>query len=143
MKRILEKVGYRYQSLGLGKVLINKNERNVYIEVVGKNLPYIGRHGEEIFPWETYIQPQKLDKIEREAKKYDAEGWIAFCYAILMDKYKCYFSTTITLNDVVFGVKLIKTSDYRKHMKLRSPSWRVVYLPREKVTRITCNPEGI
>lgn len=143
MEKILEKVGYPYENLGLGKILIDKNGRKLYIEVAGKNLPYFGRYGGEAFPWETHIQPDRLDRIELKAKKYGAESWIAFCYAIFKDEYKHHFSTLVMLDETEFGVKLIKTSDYRKYMKQRSPSWCAVDLPRGRVTQITCNPENI
>ena len=144
MERILEKVGYQYQNLGLGKTLINKSGRKLYVEVAGKNLPYFGSYGQEAFSWETHIQPNRLDKIERGAKRYYAEGWIAFCYAILKDEYKQYFSTIVTLEGREFGAKLITTSNYRKYMNPRSPSsWGAVDLPRERVTQITCDPENI
>lgn len=142
-KRILEEIKYQYQNLGRGKILINKNGRKLYIEVAGKNLPYFGNGGEEAFPWETHIQPDRLDKIESKAREYEAESWIAFCYAIFKDEYKRYFSTIVTLDGTDFGVRLIKTNNYKSYMKLRSVSWSAVDLPREKVTQITCDPENI
>jgi len=141
--RILGKVGYKYQTLGLGKILIDKNGRVIYVEVAGKNLPYFGNYGEEIFPWETYVNSKRLDRIESGARIYGAESWIVFCYAILKDIYKRDFRTIVTLNKIEFGGKFVKTLDYRNHMKPRSPSWSVVDLPREKVLQITCDPEDI
>ena len=144
MERILEQVGYQYQNLDRGKILINKSGRKLYIEVAGKKLPYIGRSGKEAFPWETHIRPDRLNRIEMKAKNNEAESWIAFCYAILKDDYKSHFSPIVTLNGIDFGAKLIKISDYRNYMKPRSPdSWYAVCLPREKVTQITCDPESI
>jgi len=143
MEKILKSVGYKYQKIGVGKILIYKDTRKIYVDIAGKNLPYLGKYGEEAFPWETHIQPNRLDKIEREAEKYNAESWIAFCYAILKGKYKPHFSTLVTLNGINFGAKFIKTDNYRNHMKPRSPSWAVVDLPREKVVQITCDVEKI
>jgi hypothetical protein len=143
VRKILDKVRYQYRTIGIGKILINKDRRKLYINVAGKNLPYFDRHGKEAFPWETYIQPERLSRIEREADKYDAESWIAFCYAILKDEYKNNFNTIVNLNGIDFGVKLIKTTEFRKYMKPRSPSWSVVDLPRDKVTLITCDIETI
>lgn len=143
IEAIFKKIGYEYQRLALCKILVNKSGRKLYIEVAGKNLPYSGNLVEEAFPWETHIQPHRLDRIEMEAEKYLAESWIAFCYAILQNKYKQYFSTIVTLEGVEFGTKLLKTISYRNHMKPRSPSWSAVDLPREKVTQITHDPESI
>jgi len=143
MEKILETAGYRYQKMELGKILIYKNGRKIYVDIAGKNLPYFGSHGEAEFPWETHIKPIRLDKIEIEAEKYLAESWIVFCYAILKEEYKQHFSTIIRLNEIDFGAKFIKTNSYKKHMKPRSSSWEVVDLPREKVFQITCNVEEI
>lgn len=106
-------------------------------------LPYIGSHGEEAFPWETHMQPVRLDQIDLAAQSYAAEPWIAFCYAILKPEYKRYFSTTIALNNIDFGTKLIRTNSYRNLMTPRSPSWGVVNLPRDKVIQATYDPENI
>ena len=143
VEKILEKAGHKYHRIGLGKILVYKNTRKIYVEIAGKNLPYFGKHGEEAFLWETHIQPNRLDKIEVEAQKHGAESWIAFCYAILKEEYKQYFSTIVTLNGIDLGTKFIKTNIYRNHMKPRSPSWAVVDLPREKVIQITCDVENI
>lgn len=137
---ILGKVGYKYQTLGHGKILIDKNGRKIYVNVAGKNLPYI-ISGKENFPWETHVNPKRLDKIESGAREYGAESWIAFCYAILKDKYNRHFRTIVTLNEIEFGVKLVKTIDYRNHMKPRAKSR--VDLPREKVLQITCDIEDV
>lgn len=148
-ERILGK-WYDYQTVGARTrnrkfrgIIIDKKGRKIYLEVAGKNLPYLGSHGEEAFPWETYLEADRLNRIEATARKHDAESWIAFCYAILKDKYKGDFQTITTFNEIEFGVKLIKTQDYRNHMKSRSPSWLRVDLPREKVLQITCDPENI
>lgn len=144
MEKILDTAGYTYQKMKLGKILIYKNGRKIYIDIAGKNLPYLfGSNRKAEFPWETHIRPNRLDKIEIEAGKYLAESWIVFCYAILKEEYKQHFSTIIRLNGIDFGAKFIKTNSYQKHRKRRSPSWERVDLPREKVLQITCNVEEI
>jgi len=143
MLTIIREVGYRYQDLGLGKLIVIKNERKIYIEIAGKNLPYFGINGEEAFAWETYIRPERLVQINSRAKDFIAEPWLAFCYAILNTEYKLHFKTIVTLDKIEFGVRLIRTSNYSSHMKLRSPSWSVVDLPRKEVIRLTCDPEDI
>lgn len=55
MEGILERIGYKYEKLRLGGILIRKNRRKLYVEVAGKNLPYLVRYGEEAFPWESHI----------------------------------------------------------------------------------------
>ncbi|MHC4616540.1 MAG: hypothetical protein ACYTEQ_02170 [Planctomycetota bacterium] len=144
MVKILEATGFRTERLGLCRILAAKDVKEIYIDVAGKNLPYIGSNGQEAFPWETHVEPDRLDKIDDEAQKHGAQGWLAFCYVILSEAFKTEFKTIVRIEDNDFGGKLIKTTDYRKHMRPRSPtSWDVVELPRNKVTQLTCDAEDI
>ena len=122
---------------------VYNSQRKIYIEIAGKNLPYFGTHGEAAFDWETYVRPERLEQIELQAKDFAAEPWLAFCYAILKPEYKWHFKTTATLDKIEFGARLIRTKDYRTHMKPRSPSWSVVDLPRQEVIRLTLDPKDI
>jgi len=124
------------------RILIYKQKRRIYVEVAGKKLPYTG-YGMEIFRWETWVKPERLNKIETEARKYDAEGWIAFCYAIQDEGYKKDFTTTEMLDGEIFGIKTIRITDYRKHMQSRSPLLGGVELPRKMVPQILYDPENI
>jgi hypothetical protein len=141
-EQIFKKVGYECKIIGLCKLLVIKDRRRLFIDVAGKNLPYYGSDGREGFAWETFIDATRLDKIDNLASKYDAEPWIAFCYAILDNRFFKDFSFIVSINGHNFGIKLITTKEYRKNMKLRSAgSWDVVDLQRDLVTRLTCDPE--
>ncbi|MDD2360811.1 MAG: hypothetical protein PHE66_10275 [Syntrophaceticus schinkii] len=141
---IINKVGYQLEILRTGKFIIYKDNRKIYVDMSGRNLPYYGRNGAEGFPWETHIKLERLDNIEREAKEYGAEGWIAYCYAILSEDYYSYFSTTVNIKGRKFGAKFIDTEYFRRYMQERSPhSWDAVDLPRDRVPLITVNPEKI
>ena len=67
-ERILDKVGYRCQSMSRGKILVNKGNRQLYIDVAGKNLPYLGKEGQDTFLWETHVNPSRLEQIENDAR---------------------------------------------------------------------------
>ncbi len=143
-KQLFDKLGYECKPLGLCELLIVKEGRKLYIDVAGKNLPYYGSDGREGFAWETFVNALRLDKIDNLASKYGAEPCIAFCYAILDDRFLKDFSFIVNIDGQNFGIKLITTKEYRKNMKPRSAaSWDVVDLPRELVTRITRDPEII
>ena len=139
VEKIFFQVGYKYSSIDLGNILVEINDRRLYVNVAGKNLPYTDRS----FPWETHIRPGRLDDIEVNAKKFEAEPWIAFCYYILENSYRKSFSPLISLDEKYFGVKLITVKDYRKNMRPRSPSWGEVDLPRDVVPLITFDPLDI
>jgi hypothetical protein len=142
--KILEATGFNVNTLDVCELLATKDTKKIYLDVAGKNLPYFGRNGKKAFPWETHIQPDRLDKIDEEAQKHGAECWLAFCYVILDDDFKGQFKTIVKVKDRNFGTKLITTKKYRKHMRSRSPnSWKVVELPRKMVTQITYDPKDI
>ena len=137
MVRMIDEVGYQTRALSPCKFLVEKGARRLYIDVAGKNLPYLGHRGEEVFPWETALHPDRLDRIDAEAATHDAEGWIALCYAILSESYLSSFSTIVTVDGTQFGARLLTVGKYRDRMKPRSPSWAVVDLPREDMPEIT------
>lgn len=143
LEMILSTANYKISRIKLGNILAWKNNRTFFFNIAGKNLPYYGRNGKEAFPWETHINPNRLDKIVVDSQKYEAEPWIAFCYAILDNKYKKYFSTIISMNNFQFGARLISVDDFRKNMQPRSPSWGVVELPRKKALQYTLEPKDI
>jgi len=97
---IIEEIGYQYKRLKLGNILLYKDGRRVCINISGRNLPYYRTNGQETFPWETYIKQDKLDRIEHEARNYNAEGWMAYCYAILSDNYLSYFNHIVNINKI-------------------------------------------
>jgi hypothetical protein len=143
-EQIFGKLGYDCKIIGLCELLVHKDERRLFVEVAGKNLPYYGSDGREGFAWETFINALRLDKIDNLALKYDAEPWIVFCYAILDDRFLNDFSCIVRINDHNFGIKMITSKDYRQNMKPRSEgSWDVVDLQRDLVTRLTCDPENV
>ena len=141
--RILNSFGFETKEIALAKLLALRKTKIMYIDVAGKNFPYFGRNGQRVFLWETHIKPDRLDKIERAANKYGGEPWLAFSYWILDVEVEHEFSTIVTIKDKKFGAKFIKTSDYRKHMQPRSPSWSEIELPRRIVTQITLDPEQL
>jgi hypothetical protein len=143
-EQILRELKYPHSILKQCQFLINIDNRNIFIDIAGKQLPYYGSDGREGFAWETFIGGSRLDKIDKEAGNYGAEAWIAFCYEIVDSKFRNNFTTIVNLDGHFFGLKLIKTSEFRKYMKPRSASsWDVVDLPRDIVTGITCDPEMI
>ena len=140
---ILNTVGLKCLRQKLGNILVQKYDRNLFINIAGKNLPYYGRDGRHAFLWETHVNPNRLATIEKESRRLKAEPWVVFCYAIFDNMFKKDFSTIITLNDIFFGAKLISVENFRKHMQPRSPSWGAVELPRKKVLKLTLEPNDI
>jgi len=141
MVSILEANGFRLKGCGCCKLLAIKGANRIYIDVAGKNLPYFGRNGQEAFFWETYIQEDRLTRIEKEAASWGAEGWLAFCYMILDDRLRDNFKTIVEVQDRSFGAKMIKTTEYQKHMRDRAPdTYRVVDSLRKLVLQVTSDP---
>lgn len=86
------------------------------------------------------MNPNRLDRVELTSREFNSEPWIGFCYAILDNKYRKDFVTTISMQDFLFGARLISIEDFRKNMQPRSPSWGQVELPREKTLQLTIDP---
>ncbi len=121
---LLQKAGFLTRSVAPGKILITKSGQTLYVDIAGKNLPYHGRNGLPCF----------------EAASYGAEPWLAFCYAVLEQKYERHFAKIGVIANQRFGLKLISAQEYRDRMVPRSPSWGEVNLPRERVTQLTLDP---
>jgi len=137
---LLQKAGFLTRSVAPGKILITKSGQTLYVDIAGKNLPYHGRNGLPCFEWETWIAPDRLERLEVNAASYGAEPWLAFCYAVLEQKYERHFAKIGVIANQRFGLKLISAQEYRDRMVPRSPSWGEVNLPRERVTQLTLDP---
>ena len=143
-KIILKNSGFKTKEVKPGYILGEHDGRRICVCINGKNLPYFNKFGEEIFKWETYLGPTRLDEATRISHENNAESWLTFSYLILSKKYEQYFSQKTTIDGLLFGTRMIKTSDYKVHMRSRSPnSWDRVELPREKVESLTIEPNQI
>ena len=90
--KLLEQVSSECEQIALCKFLILKNDRRIFIDVAGKNLPYLGSRGELVFEWETHIKPDRIDKIIHDSSLHKAESCLGFCYLILESSYISKFS---------------------------------------------------
>jgi hypothetical protein len=137
-------VGFAVEPVSTCKVIAKRGSKKLYIDIAGKNLPYFGANGQEAFPWETHVQPSRLDSASTEALSCGAEPWLGFCYAILGSEFEPDFEATVEIARTKFGLKLISVDDFRKYGRARSEySWGKIELPRERVTQITVDPKDI
>ncbi len=147
MEEILIQTGYKYKKVKIERTdafIVHKNGRRIYIGIAGKNLPYFSKNGQQVFPWETWMDPYRLDAIEKRSGKFEAESWIGFCYALFEKSYENFFRPIVSINGISFGTKLIRVEDYKANMEPRSEdSWNAVYLPKKLVLTLTCDPESI
>jgi hypothetical protein len=143
VEKVLDKYNFKTKELSLAKLLAVKDSRLIYIDVAGKNFPYKGGNDEDAFLWETHIKPERLTKIEREAKNHAAEPWIAFSYIILNQKYEQNFKVLVHIADKVFGVKFIDTAKFGANKQPRSPAWEAIELPRKLVAKLTIEADEL
>ena len=118
-------------------------KRRILIDVAGKNLPYYGSQHDEAFVWGTHLKSVRLQRLKTDASRRNAEPWMAFCYAILDERYVRNFRGIASVNGIRFGMKLIEAERYEKLANPRSPSWDVIDLPRDKVLQLTHDLEDI
>jgi hypothetical protein len=125
------------------RLMASKDSRLILTEVAGKNLPYLSASGGGCFEWETWIAPQRLDRLDAAATRDHLEPWLAYCYAILDEAYRPHFSSTVEISGTLFGARCIGTSAFRAHMIARSPSWGEVNLQRDHVLQLTRDPKSL
>src|SRR5258707_8986583 len=53
--------------------------------------PYTTLFRSPCFPWETWIAPSRLERLEDAARIHAAEPWLAFCYLLLDKQYEVKF----------------------------------------------------
>lgn len=141
---LLKKAGFDIESLRSCKILAKKNDRLLYIDIAGKQLPYLSRSGEGKFPWETHLKPDRLDRIKDRAKRLKAEPWLCFCYYLRNPEYKQYFNSLTGIGVNIFGIRMIDLDAYLLKMKPRSRnSWGAVELPRKEVLKLTLEANDI
>ena len=141
--RLFEDCNLIHDALALCKSLLKVRNRTLLIDVAAKNLPYFGSRHDEAFIWETHVKKARVERLKADASRRNAEPWLAFCYAILDDRFKSHFRRIASANGITFGMKLIEAARYEKLAKPRSPSWDVIDLPRDKVLRLTRDLEDI
>jgi hypothetical protein len=134
---LLEQVGYEVNEMSGGRLVARNKQQLLLIDPVGKKLPYQGKNGQECFEWETWIDPDRIDRLEVLARSIDADPWFAFCYALMHPRYEADFDALATIGGLNFGVRAISSASFRKSMVARSPSWAKVNLPREAVINLT------
>ena len=141
---ILKNSGFRTKEVEPGYIFGEQDGLRICVCINGKHLPYFNKAGMEIFEWETYVNPTRLDEAIRISQEHRAESWVTFAYYIQSKKFEQYFTQKTTINGLLFGTRMIKTSDYQDHMQKRSPnSWDRVELPRKQVESLTIEPNQI
>jgi hypothetical protein len=141
--RLFDNRSLVHDALRLCKFLLMVKNRKLFIDVAGKNLPYFGSQHDEAFVWETHLKSVRLQRLKTDASRNNAEPWMAFCYAILDERFLRHFRSITSVNGVSFGMKLIEAERYEKLAKPRSPSWDVIDLPRDKVLQLTHDLEEL
>lgn len=82
-------------------------------------------------------------EVSPDASRKNAEPWVAFCYAILDDRFARHFRSIVAVNGIKFGMKLIEAARFEKLAKPRSPSWDVIDLARDQVLSLTHDLENL
>lgn len=141
--RLFENCSLVHNAVGLCKFLLHTKKRKLLLDVAGKNLPYFGHQHDEAFVWETHLKNARVQRLKTDASRANAEPWVAFCYAILDERFISHFRSIATVNGISFGMKLIEAERYEKFAKPRSPSWDVIDLPRDKVLQLTRDLEDV
>ena len=89
--RLFEDCNLIHDALAFCKFLLKVRNRTLLIDVAAKNLPYFGSRHDEAFIWETHVKKARVERLKADASRRNAEPWLAFCYAMLDDRFKSHF----------------------------------------------------
>lgn len=103
-ERIFENRCLNHDALGLCKLLLMVKRRRILIDVAGKNLPYFGKHHDEAFIWGTHLKSARVQRLRTDASRNNAEPWMAFCYAILDERFRSHSRSIVSVSGISFGM---------------------------------------
>jgi uncharacterized membrane protein YgdD (TMEM256/DUF423 family) len=110
--RLFEDCNLIHDALVLCKFLPKVRNRTLLIDVAGKNLPYFGSRHDKAFIWKTHLKKVRVERLKADARRRNAERWLAFCYTILDDRFKSHFRRIASVNGNTFGMELIEAARY-------------------------------
>ena len=111
--RLFENSGLVHDALALCKFLIRLKGKPLLLDFAGKNLPYFGSRHDEAFVWETHLKKARVQRLRTDASRKNAEPWVAFCYAILDDRFARHFRSIVAVNGIKFGMNSLKLLNLR------------------------------
>jgi len=102
------------------------------VDIKGRRYPG-GKDGKQRAVWECWATQEDVDSLERWAELWGPgyQGMLVFAYHLLPSVGVPAFTQDLwTWRGQRYLFRAVPSADYRVHMRVRSPSWRTVALPR-------------
>ena len=102
------------------------------VDVKGRRFP-AGRLGKRRRVWECWSTREDIDGLERWVDLWGSgyQGLLVFSYHILPgEELPADIEDLWTWRGRRYLLRAVEVSDYRRHMRVRSPKWGTVTLPR-------------
>jgi hypothetical protein len=116
----------------LDVIVFGDNGSRLVVDVKGRRFP-AGRAGKQRRVWECWSTQEDIDGLRRWVDLWGAgyQGLLVFCYHIL---HGVELSTETedlwTWRGRRYLLRAVEVNDYQRHMRVRSPKWGTVTLPR-------------
>jgi hypothetical protein len=112
-------------------VVYGENGSRLVIDVKGRRFPTGSRkHPRRV--WECWSTRDDIDGLERWAELFgpDYQGLLVFAYQVLRSVQLPEDTDDLwTWRGRRYLLRAVPVADYRRHMRVRSPSWETVHLP--------------
>ncbi|HEY7309369.1 MAG TPA: HYExAFE family protein [Gemmataceae bacterium] len=113
-------------------IVFGQSGARLVVDVKGRRFP-AGRIGKRRRVWECWSTQEDIDGLERWVDLWGSgyQGLLVFCYHILPgEELPADIEDLWTWRGRRYLLRAVEVSDYRRHMRVRSPKWGTVTLPR-------------
>jgi len=111
-------------------IVYGRDGARLLIDVKGRKFP--GGRSKKSRLWQNWVFREDVEGLERWEASFGTEyrGLIVFAYYILPEvELRRGTSDLWVWRGKRYLIRAIPVSDYREHMRLRSPKWQTVHLP--------------
>ena len=112
-------------------IVLAPHDAKLVVDVKGRKFPGSGKGGKPRQVWHNWCEREDVESLTRWADRLGADfrGVLAFAYDLALN----FELPPDTPDQFAFRGRLylfrgVAVTDYRRHMRTRSPRWRTVYL---------------
>jgi hypothetical protein len=112
-------------------IVFGENGARLVVDVKGRRFP-AGRAGKQRRVWECWSTRQDIDGLERWVDLWGEgyQGLLVFSYHILPSvELPAHTEDLWTCRGKRYLLRAVEVSQYKQHMRVRSPKWDTVTLP--------------
>lgn len=109
---------------------------NLLVDVKGRKFPYTGRAGRRY--WENWVTSEDIEGLSRWQQVFGEgfDGMFVFAYWLVGSVDTIPVEDPFEFRGELYWFIGLGLDDYRAGMRVRSPKWRTVALPRSEFRRL-------